>query len=321
MAARHSVSDMVIEDLVIERVFDASRERVFDVLTKSEHLQKWFGPKMVGHPVAEFEARPGGRIFIGESHSDGATLYLAGEVREIERPSRLVFAFHFANEKGERVSPPAGSGLPAGWEGEMVTTVTLRAEGLRTRVIVTAHKTDVTAEWLAKARYGWGESLDKLGYAIADDMKVTSTGEREIVITRTFNAPRAIVYEALTKAEYVKKWWGPRQYGPVTAVADFRPGGRYRFAQGSPQGEVAFSGEVRESSPERIVYVEEFEAMPGHGAITTVTLDERAGKTHVTVTSVYQSRADRDAVLQSGMEWGARLSYLQLDEVLGDLAA
>src|SRR5919197_978159 len=191
---------------VLERVFDASRERVFDVLTKSEHLQKWFGPKMVGHPVAEFEARPGGRIFIGESHSDGATLYLAGGVREIERPSRLVFAFHFANEKGERVSPPAGSGLPAGWEGEMVTTVTLRAEGLRTRVIVTAHKTDVTAEWLAKARYGWGESLDKLGYAIADDMKVTSNREREIVITRPFNAPRAIVYEALTKAEHVKNW-------------------------------------------------------------------------------------------------------------------
>ena len=58
------------------------------------------------------------------------------------------------------------------------------------------------------------------------------------------------------------------------------------------------------------------EAMPGHGALTTVTLDEHGGKTFMTLRSVYQSREDRDAVLASGMEWGARLSYLQLDEVL-----
>ena len=316
MAVRDSVKDMAAEDLVIERVFDAPRDRVFDVLTKPEHLEKWFGPKMVGHPITEFEARPGGKIFVGESHADGSTLYIAGVVREIERPSRLVFAIHFANEKGERVSPPAQASLPAAWAGEMVTTMTLRAEGQRTRLVVTAHKTDVTADWLAKARFGWAQSLDKLGYAIADDMTVTPAGEREIVITRTFNASRAVVYEALTKVEHVKNWWGPRRYGPVSATADFRPGGRYRFAQGSPHGEVAFSGEVKESSPERIVYVEEFEAMPGHAALTTVTLEERGGKTFMTLRSTYQSKEDRDAVIASGMEWGARLSYLQLDEVL-----
>ena len=117
----------------------------------------------------------------------------------------------------------------------------------------------------------------------------------------------------------MQRWWGPRQYGPVTAVSDFRAGGRYRFAQGSPQGEVAFSGEIRESSPERIVYTEEFEAMPGHGALVTVTLEERGGKTLLTMRSVYQTQEDRDAVIASGMEWGARLSYLQLDEVIDSL--
>ena len=318
MAARSSVADVGSKDLVIERVFDAPRERMFDMFTRPEHLEKWFGPKMVGHPVTEFEARPGGKIFIGERSASG-TLYLAGEVREIERPSRLVFAFHFANEKGERVSPPSRAGLPAAWDAEMVTTVTLIAEGQRTRVTITAHRTGVTDEWLAGARYGWGESLDKLGYAIADDMKVTPAGDREIVITRTFNAPRALVYEALTKAEHIRNWWGPRQYGTVSATADFRAGGRYRYAQTGPQGEVAFSGEIRESSPARIVYVEEYEAMPGHGALTTVTLDERGAKTFMTVRSVYQSKEDRDAVIASGMEWGARLSYLQLDEVIDSL--
>jgi uncharacterized protein YndB with AHSA1/START domain len=210
--------------------------------------------------------------------------------------------------------------MPDEWKGEIVQDLTLTADGSRTRVTIrfTEYPSD---KWGEMAKYGQAESFDRVGYAIADDMKVTPSGEREIVITRTFNAPRALVYEAMTKAEHVKKWWGPRQYGPVSASADFRAGGHYRFAQGSPQGEVAFSGEVRESSPERIVYVEEFEAMPGHGALTTVTLKERGGKTYVTLTSVYQSREDRDGVIASGMEWGARLSYLQLDEVLEDLAA
>jgi len=319
MVARNSVADVRSEDLVIERVFDAPRERVFDVFTKPEHIEKWFGPKMVGHPVTEFDARPGGRIFIGERHADGGTLYLAGVVREIERPSRLVFAIHFANESGERVPPPPHAGLPASWDGEMVTTVSFFAEGQRTRLSVTAHQDGVTADWLRKARYGWGESLDKLGYAIADDMRVAPEGEREIVITRTFNAPRALVYKALTDPEQVKQWWGPRQYGPVSAVGDFRAGGSYRYAQGSPQGEVAFRGEIREASPARMVYTEEFEAMPGHAAVNTVTLEERGGKTFLTLRAVYQSKEDRDAVIASGMEWGARLSYLQLDEVIDSL--
>ena len=320
MVARDSVvEDMGTKDLVIERVFDAPRERVFDVFTKPEHLQKWWGPKMVGIPVAEFDARPGGKVFIGERHSDGEVLYIAGVVREIERPSRLVFAIHFANEKRERVSPPAGSSLGAAWDGEIVSHVTFSAEGRRTRVTIRTERSGVTPEWSEKARYGWGQSLDKVGYAIADDMIVTPVGDRELVLSRTFNAPRALVYEALTNPEHVKKWWGPRQYGAVSATGEFSAGGSYRYAQMGPDGEVAFRGQIREASPARMVYTEEFEALPGHIAEITVTLDERDGRTFATLRSVYQSKEDRDAVIASGMEWGARLSYLQLDEVIGSL--
>ena len=321
MAARDSVVDMTGEDLVIERVFDAPRERVFDAFTQPEHLQKWWGPKMVGIGVAEFEPRPGGKIFLAEHSLDGGVNYIAGTVREIERPSRLVFAIHFANEKRERVSPPARSGLGAAWDGEIVSDVTFSSEGPRTRVTIRTERSGITAEWSEGARYGWAEALDKLGHAITDDMKVVPAGDLEIVITRTFSAPRSLVYEALTNPDHIKNWWGPRQYGAVSAAGDFRPGGHYRYAQKGPDGEVAFRGEIREASPERMVYTEEFEAMPGHIAETTVTLDERDGKTFVTLRSVYQSKEDRDAVIASGMEWGARLSYLQLDEVIDSLAA
>jgi len=301
-------------ELVMTRVLDAPRERVFDVLTKAEHVQKWWGPNGVSHPIMEIDARVGGEFFLGQRDRDGAMHYELGVVREITPPSRVVVAFHFVDEKRRRI-PLRWAGVPDEWEGEIVHEVTLAAEGTRTRVTIRVTGFPST-KWGEMAKYGLAESFDRLGYAVADDMRVTPTGEREILITRTFNAPRALVYEALTRVEHVKNWWGPRQYGPVSATADFRAGGHYRFAQGSPQGEVAFSGEVRESSPERIVYLEEFEAMPGHAAVTTVTLDERAGRTFMTLRSVYQSREDRDAVIASGMEWGARLAYLQLDEVL-----
>jgi uncharacterized protein YndB with AHSA1/START domain len=241
-------------------------------------------------------------------------------VREIERPSRLVFTMYFADADRRRVAPPAGTGLPRTWDEEIVTLVTFSAEGRRTRVTIRT-LSGFTAEWAEKARLGWGESLDKLRYAVADDMTVLPQGEREILITRTFDAPRALVYEALTNPEHVKNWWGPRQYGAVSAVGEFRAGGRYRYAQNGPGGDVAFSGEIREASPERMVYTEEFEAMPGHGAVTTVTLEERGARTYLTLRSGYQSRDDRDAVIASGMEWGARLSYLQLDEVIASLGS
>jgi uncharacterized protein YndB with AHSA1/START domain len=314
MAGGDSVVEVPTKELVIERVFDAPRERVFEMFTKPEHLQKWWGPKKVGIAVAEIDARPGGELFIAERWPDGAMTYEFGVVREIIAPSRVVFAFHFVDEKRRRI-PFVRAGVSDDWRGEIVQEATLAAEGTRTRVTIRLTGFP-SAKWGEMAKIGANENLDRLGYAVADDMTVTPAGDREIVITRTFDAPRVLVYEALTKVENVKNWWGPRQYGPVSASADFRAGGHYRFAHGSPQGEVAFSGEVRESSPERIVYIEEFEAMPGHAAVTTVTLDERAGKTLVTVRSVYQSREDRDAVIASGMEWGARLSYLQLDEVL-----
>ena len=169
MPARDSVTDMEGKDLLVERVFDAPRERVFDMFTKAEHLRKWWGPKMASIHIAEYDARPGGKVFMGERYPDGTMVYVAGIVRDIERPSRLVFAIHFANEKRERVAPPVQSSLGAAWDGEIVSDVTFSAEGRRTRVTIRTERSGVTAEWAEKARYGWGEGLDKLEKALAED--------------------------------------------------------------------------------------------------------------------------------------------------------
>src|SRR2546430_11594138 len=120
MAARDNVVEMPIKELVIERVFDAPRERIFDVFTQPEHLQKWWGPKMVGIPFAEFEARPGGEIFIAERALHCALIYIVGDVRQVEPPSQVLVGIHFADADRLRVAPPAGTGLPATLDDDIV---------------------------------------------------------------------------------------------------------------------------------------------------------------------------------------------------------
>jgi uncharacterized protein YndB with AHSA1/START domain len=171
MAGGDSVAkDMATKEIVIERVYDAPRERVFEVFTQPEHLRKWWGPKGCDITVSEFDAHPGGKFFFGERGPDGAMVYNTGVVREIERPSRLVFALHFADADRNRAAPPAFSGLPRDWDDDIVTSVTFGAEGQRTRVTIQI-QSGFTAAWGEGARMGWAEALDKLGDAIAEDMQ------------------------------------------------------------------------------------------------------------------------------------------------------
>ena len=132
---------------------------------------------MVDVTVSEFEARPGGNFFFGERGPDGAMVYVAGVVREIERPSRLVFALHVVDADRRRVAPPAHSGLPVSWDDDIVTSVTFGTEGRRTRLTIRV-QSGFTAAWGEGARMGWAQSLDKLGAAIADDLKAATAPER-----------------------------------------------------------------------------------------------------------------------------------------------
>jgi uncharacterized protein YndB with AHSA1/START domain len=151
---------------------------------------------------------------------------------------------------------------------------------------------------------------------------MTLPSDREILITRVFDAPRQLVFEATTKPEHMKHWWGPRGYELVVCEIDLRPGGAYRFVQRTAEGqEFAFRGEYREvEPPTRVVNTFEFEGMPGHIALVTVTLDEQDGKTLLTETMLFDTPEDRDGMIQSGMESGMRESLDQLAELLATLA-
>ena len=148
-------------------------------------------------------------------------------------------------------------------------------------------------------------------------LQVTTPSEREIVLTRVFDAPRSMVFDALTQPELLKRWFGPRGWTLPVCEVDLRVGGRWRFMLRGPDGrEMGMSGVWRElDRPDRIVHIEMFDDYPGESLVTTV-LTERDGKTTMTVSAEYESQAVRDAVIKSGMEHGAAESYDRMAEML-----
>jgi len=150
---------------------------------------------------------------------------------------------------------------------------------------------------------------------MSDNLTVSLPSDLEIKMVRVFDAPRALVFEAHTKCEHLKHWWG--RGNPLDCELDFRPGGTYRFVEHAPDGQqYAFRGEYREiQPPERIVQTFEFEGMPGHVCVETLELTEHDGKTTVTSVIRFDTKEERD-----GMENGARESYEALAAYLAKLS-
>ena len=156
-------------------------------------------------------------------------------------------------------------------------------------------------------------------------LQVTTPSEREIAMTRVFDAPRSLVFDAWTKPELLRRWLGVRG-GWTFAVCevDLKVGGSYRFVWRGPDGsEMAMGGVYREIvRPERLVATEKFDEPWYEGeALDTMVFVEHGGKTTATTTVLYASREVRDAVLKSPMDRGVSESYEKLDEVLASTPA
>ncbi len=148
---------------------------------------------------------------------------------------------------------------------------------------------------------------------------IAEPGKQTIVITRVFDAPRDLVFKVWTDPKHIPQWWGPRRLTTSIDKMDVKAGGCWRFVQHDRQGnEFAFHGVYHAVvSPERIVSTFEFEGMPGHVLLETAIFEALPdGKTRVTGTSVFESREDRDGMVSSGAEEGARESYERFAELL-----
>lgn len=154
-------------------------------------------------------------------------------------------------------------------------------------------------------------------------LKITLPSDREIVMTRPFNAPRELVFEAFTKPEHIRQWWGPRETNLTAVEMDVRVGGEWHFTETDPGGtDWPFHGEFRELSPPgRLVFTQMLDVDPFRDKTIVVTVDlaDDGGSTLMTETTTFDSKEDRDGMLQSGMESGSTESLERLEELLQKL--
>jgi uncharacterized protein YndB with AHSA1/START domain len=153
---------------------------------------------------------------------------------------------------------------------------------------------------------------------MAETKVIAEPGKQEIIVTRLFDAPPSLVFKTMTDPALIPHWWGPAYLTTTVERMELRKGGIWRYIQRDPEGnEYAFNGVYHSvQEPERLVYTFEWEGMPGHILLETLTLEERNGQTLMTDQSVFQSVADRDGMLASGMEEGTNESTDRLEKLL-----
>jgi len=310
------------DELTITRIFDAPREKVWQAWTSPEEIKKWWGPKYFTAPVSKIDLRVGGKYLSCMRGPDGKDYWSTGVYRELVPMERIVVTDSFADEKGN-VVPASHYGMTGDFPLELLVTVTFEELGNKTKMVL-RHEGIPLGMMREMTETGWSESFDKLAENIAANGTriIAERGKQEVIITRVFDAPRALVFRAYTDRNLKPQWWGPKRLTTTIDKMDVKPGGQWRFIQRDAAGnEYAFHGVYHEvRSPERIVDTFEFEGMPGHVSLETCILEDIDGKTKMTGRSVYQTVEDRDGMLASGMEEGVFETMDRLAELLAKLA-
>lgn len=292
---------MAASDLVITRVFDAPRELLFECWTDPEHLRHWQGaPRGFTVTANEADIRPGGFFRICMRSPEGLDHWLEGGYREIVKPERLVFTHVWLDADEKRGK-------------ETLVTITLAERGGKTEMTL-RQSGFASAESRDGHQTGWSSALDVLADYVAE-------ARRSIVVSRVFNAPRNLVFDAWTDAKHIGRWYGPRGFTITTHSIDVRPGGVWRFDMHGPDGvdypnKITYREIVR---PERLVYDH---GDPGEPAYfqNTVTFEELEGKTKLTLSMLFPSAEARDTVVKkyNAIE-GGNQTLDRLGEQLGKM--
>jgi uncharacterized protein YndB with AHSA1/START domain len=185
--------------------------------------------------------------------------------------------------------------------------------------------------WFVTYWWFWNENLDRLTAYLTELMEEemaepkhkieTPAAEPIVVTTRTFNAPRQLVWKVMTEPQHVARWWGVEGHRNEITAFDFRPGGKWRIISHAPNGEFIFVGEYREVAPfDRFVTTFGMENMFfGKTLVETHTFEETGGITHYKSVSNFDTIEDRDGMVASGMEKGIIHGFAVMDDILAEL--
>lgn len=283
------------KEILMTRVFDAPRQLVFEAMTKPDHVAKWWGPRRSALTVCEIDFRVGGTWRYVLLMPDGKEVAFRGVYHEITPPERMVCTECY-------VEPRYGN---AEWR----TTVTLEERGGKTTITsrVLHPLTEARDGHLnAGMETGAAETFDRLEELLAAQ---AAPMEREIELTRIFDAPRELVYQAWTDPEHMVQWWGPKVFSNHSCQLDVRPGGAWQIVMRSPDGtdyrcQGVYSEVVK---PERLVFTNDaidHDGKPLLKGFTTVTFDDLGGKTKLTLRTRAEGLVDYAPQMLRGMEQG-----------------
>jgi len=261
--------------LIVSRVFDAPRQLVYRAWTDPKEFGKWFPPLGFSAARCELDVRPGGALRIDMKGGDDAGEFAGvvfpgkGVYREVVPNERLSFTFE---------------GEDAATQPELLMTVVFEDEGRKTKLtIYQVAKTIADYEELLKigATEGLGQSLDKLAALLGGGGATATVTGRTLTVTRVFDAPRELVWQAYTDPKHIVKWMFAKDWEAPFAETDVRPGGAFRIgmrpADHSEEG-FTLDGTYREAvKPERIVQV------LSDGRVMTTTFEDQKGKTKLTL--------------------------------------
>ncbi len=300
-------------ELVFLRMFDAPRELVFDAWTNPEHVGRWWGPNGFSTTTRTMDVKPGGIWQFVMHGPDGRDYQNRITYEEVTRPERLVYS----HGGGDDVEP-------------VQFRVTVSFDGMAGKTILTMRMVFPSVEERERVvkQYGAEEGANQTLARL--DEHIAETAKEAFVVTRTFDAPRELVFKAWTESEHLSRWFGP---GGSTRVArnDLHPGGVLHYAMQMPGGQEMWGKWVYTeiSPPERLVFVQSFSDPEGNTApspfhanwplevFSVVTFAETGGKTTVTLQGfpVNATGVERKAftAMHGGMQkgWAGVLDQLE----------
>ncbi|MBI3775269.1 MAG: SRPBCC domain-containing protein [Gammaproteobacteria bacterium] len=273
-------------EIVITRILNAPRELVWEVWTNPKHVVNWWGPNGFTTTIEKMDVRPGG-VWKHVMHGPDGTSYPNSSVfKEVVKPERLVFSH--------------GGGKQGGPGAHFIATWTFEAQGGKTRVTMrgvfdTAADRDMVVKQY-NALEGGTQTLGRLADYLAN-LPAAEMEDRDFVITRTFSAPRELVYQAFTDPKRMQQWWGPQGFTVFFSKMDLRPGGFYHYGMKGPDGNTVWGKFVyREiAAPKRLVFINSFSDEAGNitrhpmspawplELLSTVNFDEQDTGTVLTI--------------------------------------
>lgn len=289
-----------LKEFVLSRVYDAPREIVWQAWASPEAMARWWGPKGFRINVVKMDFRPGGVFHYSMESRDGFVMWGRFVYREIVPNERIVWINSFSDPEGGATRAPFFDGK---WPLEVLSTAELSEKDGKTTLTIRwspINPTDAERKTFDESRdsvrEGWTGTLDQL-------TDYLSSSDREITITRLLDAPRELVYDAMTDPKHVARWWGPRGFTTTIHEMDVRPGGVWSHTMRGPDGTdyPNYCVFIETLRPERVIFwlASAKADIPDRSFRSSWTFEAQGKKTKLTMNLVFPTKEQRDQVVRA----------------------